>query len=130
MNKIVIPLRFIDLEEQTVVAQRQGFLELYPGVLRYRCEMDTTEPTLKGDLNSGWSDSSVDFDTFVARESVVAVEIAALASGNTGVYVVVSGMSNDLKVFTRTRKKAEEIAMAVRIWRWPELEKYNDEHQA
>jgi len=111
-----ISIKPIELRNQRPTDIKDCFIELFDDHLRYRVCFYADEPIINDDTESGWEQSYNDFDITAMKRSISGVEKSFTKDKKWGVYILVSGFSNDIKVYSKTQTVAQQLFDKIYNW--------------
>lgn len=95
------------------------FLELHQDRLRYLVEFNAEEPIIDEDISSGWQEVHNYYDVTAIKANVCGLEMTITKNGKWGVYIIVNGFANDLRIYFRTKEAAASAHKKIHEWLWP-----------
>lgn len=117
-----IDIEPISLKYQEITDSREFFIEIDKDVFRWRTSFSTKEPKDKEDPMLGYIEQDYEWDVYVKKSSVVAVEIDLGTPEDFDrhwcVEMAVSGRSADIKLYFKERDKATAMKVFEQLRDW------------
>ena len=109
MESCKIKITPIELRHQKPTDIKDCYIELFEHYLRYKVEMFAEEPILVDDPSSGWEVVYNNYDIIALKKAISGIEKSATSDKKWGVYIIISGFSNDIKMYTKTQGAAQQL---------------------
>lgn len=104
----VIPIKPMKLRNQKMHSDGKLRLELYDLYFKYVGDFFAKEPKDREDHNLGWEDVDNRFEIIVDKKAVAGIDKSWVsACEHWAVYIFVTGMSDDIKIFFETQHDAD-----------------------
>ena len=111
-----IEIRLCNLSKQKITELIEAFLELGDNYIRLVYRFHADEPQ-KDDESLGWESVYTDLDIHCQKEKISAIEISRINKPpRWKIMVSVSGCSEDLKVYFKSREEAQEMKDKILKW--------------
>lgn len=111
-----ILIRPIELRNQRPTEINDCFIELFEDHLRWKVSFHADEPVIDNDVDSGWEQVYNDYDIIVMKEKISGVEKSFTKDKKWGVYIIVSGFANDVKVYSKSQTTAQQLFDKIHNW--------------
>lgn len=111
-----ISIQPIELRNQRPTEIREGFIEFFTSHLRYKIEFFADEPIIENDLDSGWERVHNSYDIIALKKSISGVEKSITKDKKWGIYIMVDGFANDIKVYFRSQSASQQLFDKVNNW--------------
>lgn len=113
-DKILI--KPIELRNQKPTDIKDCYIELFPNYLKYKMDFDAEEPIINDDVASGWEPVYNNYDITVMKHKIAGVEKSFTKDKKWGVYIIISGFANDLKVYSKSQTTAQQLFDKIHDW--------------
>lgn len=115
IEKIIIPS--IDLENQKVTDFTELSLEIRDNSVLYAARFYADEPVDTNDKELGWHNVFNSFKCIAGKNNIAGIEKSWLSHAKKwAVYILVSGFSNDLKMYFKRESEADEVFNKLHKW--------------
>lgn len=114
MEKIAITP--IQLKNQKPTDIKESFLELHDNHVYYHIEFYADEPKDDNDFDLGWENVYNKYDIIALKKSVAGLEKSFTKDKKWGIYIILFGFTNDLKVYFRSETAAQQFYDKIYNW--------------
>ena len=115
-----IAIRPIELRNQKPTDIKDCYIELFDDHLHYKLELTADEPVINDDIDSGWESVYNKFDIIAYKKCISGIEKSFTKDKKWGVYIILTGFQNDLKVYSRSESVAQNIFDKIHNWLFPQ----------
>jgi hypothetical protein len=107
----------VSLEDQKITDQNEQFLEIRDTSICYCCRFYADEPINPDDKELGWKNVFNRFRTVASKDKIAGIELTYLPNAKKwGVFIMVTGFTNDMKVFFRKEDDANSVFDKLHNW--------------
>lgn len=107
----------VSLEDQKITESAELFIEIRENSLFYSCRFYADEPNNPDDKELGWSNVFNRFKTTASKNKISGIELSYLSKAKKwGVYIVVNGFANDMKLFFKKEADANDVYDKLHTW--------------
>lgn len=115
IEKINIPR--IDLENQKITEFMELSLELRNNSVAFITKFYADEPVNADDKDLGWENIFNSFKVIASKDKISGIEKSWLKDAKKwGIYILVTGFTNDIKVYLKREREAEEVFDKLHKW--------------
>lgn len=111
-----INIKAIQLENQKIKECTEFYLELRDDSIEYCARFYADEPKDENDKDLGWETMFTCFKTVARKSNVAGIEKTYTKYKYWGVYVMISGFANDMKMFFKRESEAQEVFDKLHKW--------------
>jgi len=111
-----LPITLIPLKNQKPTDIKESWLELSDNHLVYHVDFWADEPKDNNDHDLGWEPVYNKYDILVLKKNIAGLEKSFTADKKWGIYIIVSGFTNDVKCYSRSETSAQ--ALYDKIFNW------------
>jgi hypothetical protein len=112
-----IPIPNINLENQKVTEFIELYLEVRDNSILFPAKFYADEPINEDDKSLGWDNKFTSFKSIASKERIAGIEKCWISgSKKWGVYIMVNGFSNDIKVYFKWESEAEALFEKLHKW--------------
>lgn len=111
-----IDIKPIELENQKIKECTEFYLELRDDNILYACRFYADEPKDENDKTLGWESIFNCFTTVARKSSIAGIEKVYTKYKYWGVYIMVNGFANDMKIFFKRESEAQELFDKLHKW--------------
>lgn len=106
----------IPLKYQKPTEIKECFIELFDNYLHFKLEFFADEPIIDEDVESGWESVLNSFEWTVIKKNIAGLEKSQTKDKKWKVLIIISGFSNDLKVYFKSHTAAQELFDKLDDW--------------
>lgn len=107
----------VNLEDQKITEVTELYLEIRDNSLFYSCRFYADEPVNEDDKELGWVNVFNRVKNVAFKERIAGLELQYIAkSKKWGVYILVVGFANDMRVFFKKESEANELFDKLHKW--------------
>jgi hypothetical protein len=111
-----INIKPIKLESQKIKECTEFYLELRDNSIQYCIRFYADEPVDENDKTLGWETIFNCFKTVARKSNVAGIEKTYTKYKYWGIYIMVSGFANDMKLFFKRESEAQELFEKLNKW--------------
>lgn len=112
----VIDIMPIQLENQKIKECTEYYLEIRDNSILYSARFYADEPIDENDKSLGWETVFNCFKTVARKENIAGIEKTLTKYKYWGIYIMVSGFANDMKIFFKRESEAQELFDKLHKW--------------
>lgn len=110
MTEEIIHIKPIRLRNQKPSDDGQIRLELHEKYIFYYVKFYASEPKDTEDQTLGWETVYNNYETIVSKTAIVGIDKSYMSEGNNwSLYIFVSGMAGDVKLYFKKESEAQEV---------------------
>ena len=114
MSKISITPIVLRNQKPTEVSE--CYIELFENYLYYHVDFWADEPIINDDPDSGLEQVLNRYDITALKKSISGVEKSLTKDNKWGVYILITGFSNDIRVYFKQQSPAQELFDRIQNW--------------
>lgn len=111
-----INIKAIQLENQKIGECTEFYLELRDNSIEYCARFYADEPKDENDKGLGWENVFNCFKTIARKSSIAGIEKTYTKYKYWGIYIMVTGFANDMKMFFKRESEAQELFDKLHKW--------------
>lgn len=111
-----INIKPIPLENQKIKECTEFYLELRDNSIQYCARFYADEPKDENDKDLGWEPIFNCFKTVAQKSSIAGIEKTYTKYKYWGIYIMVAGFANDMKMFFKRESEAQELFEKLHKW--------------
>lgn len=112
-----IQIEPLSLENQKPTDITEFYFEIRDNSILVSCRFYADEPKNADDKALGWHNVFTCFRTVAAKQNIAGLEKTFMSdSGKWGIFIMISGFANDIKVFFKKESQAQELFDKLQKW--------------